>query len=642
MSIEPMKTRRVGPFVDRYYRETSRFQWARELAVNAIEAGASRIDFSVEWQGVGRDRVYRRLVADNGRGMSADELEEFFNEFGGGGKPIGDEHENFGIGAKTTLLPWNRLGIVVISWQSAIANMIRILREENGEYGLYRFVFEKDGECGVDTVVEPFFDTEFGIDWAAIKPEWIKDHGTVIVLLGNDRNQDTVRGDPDPDRKEDGLRLLAQYLNQRFWQPPAKISVLEFTNTDKTKWSTRQADAGISFAEAGYMMRPVYGTRHFVADQTQYNVPMQSGTVRVPQAEIDWYLWEPSDRAVRDNRGPRTGGTCILYNNELYDWDTGLSATTRAFGICERQVSDNLWIVIRPPWHGPGQKGVYSRADRSHLMWSGGYELPMDDWSTAFANNMPAPIIDALKRARKEQPSSIEDDKWLERLAQRFGHRLKLQRYKVAATGVELSDEATMSVTEDTGLGGGGSGHRPGSDTGPGPGIAPGPRPRRRVQSNVVQFAPSGNTQKAVRVSPRLGMPNCVFSDDPVDLDNGVAAAWTGPSKDQPHGLIKIWRGHPLVANIVRFFQKDYAGHAADKVREIVEQCYREVMVCRVSQSEEFIPLLGRKAVEEMRSPRSLTFSLGGMIGEDAMIRQRLVASIGRKRKPQDAKDNAA
>jgi hypothetical protein len=106
-SIQPMTTHRLGPIIDRCYRETSRFQWVRETAKNAIEAGATRIEFIVEWQGVARDKVYRRLIADNGKGMDAAQLEEFFNTFGGGGKPIGSEHENFGIGAKTTLLPWN-------------------------------------------------------------------------------------------------------------------------------------------------------------------------------------------------------------------------------------------------------------------------------------------------------------------------------------------------------------------------------------------------------------------------------------------------------------------------------------------------------------------------------------------------------
>jgi hypothetical protein len=117
MTIQKLTTDRIGPFIDRYYRETSRLQWVRETAVNAIEAGANRIFYGVEWQGVVNHDVYRRMIIDDGGGMDDSELERFFGTFGGGGKPIGAAHENFGIGAKTTLLPWNHLGIVVISWR---------------------------------------------------------------------------------------------------------------------------------------------------------------------------------------------------------------------------------------------------------------------------------------------------------------------------------------------------------------------------------------------------------------------------------------------------------------------------------------------------------------------------------------------
>jgi hypothetical protein len=79
------------------------------------KAGAKRIEFGVEWQGVKSKGVYRRTIADDGKGMTSSELEQFFNEFGGGGKPIGDEHENYDIGSKTSLLPWNRFGVVQVS-----------------------------------------------------------------------------------------------------------------------------------------------------------------------------------------------------------------------------------------------------------------------------------------------------------------------------------------------------------------------------------------------------------------------------------------------------------------------------------------------------------------------------------------------
>jgi Histidine kinase-, DNA gyrase B-, and HSP90-like ATPase len=233
--IRKMHTNRIAPLVDRGYREGTKFQWVRETAINAIEAGATKIDFGIEWQAVNARGVYRRMIADNGKGMSADELEEFFNCFGGGGKAIGDEHENFGIGAKTALLPWNHHGVIVISWVDGEPAMIRIMRDEStAEYGLEVFPVEDDeGAQSHQAIVEPFNDLEHGVDWSKVKPSWIDQHGTVIVLLGNHPDDDTFRGDLS--RDEDGTKDIAQYLNHRLWdlKDRVQISAVEFLTSNK-------------------------------------------------------------------------------------------------------------------------------------------------------------------------------------------------------------------------------------------------------------------------------------------------------------------------------------------------------------------------------------------------------------------------
>ncbi len=135
--ILPMQTAGTHHLIERTYREGGQFQWVRELLTNAFEAGALRVEFGIEWQAVANKGVYRRLIADNGSGMTAEQLVEFFNTFGGGGKPIGGAHENFGVGSKTSILPWNRYGMVVISWVNGDASMIWVMRHESSEeYGL--------------------------------------------------------------------------------------------------------------------------------------------------------------------------------------------------------------------------------------------------------------------------------------------------------------------------------------------------------------------------------------------------------------------------------------------------------------------------------------------------------------------------
>ena len=69
----------VQHLVERAYRESGELQYLRELFVNAVEAEASRIEFGPEWRAVESEGVYRLMVADDGKGMSPEELLKFLN-----------------------------------------------------------------------------------------------------------------------------------------------------------------------------------------------------------------------------------------------------------------------------------------------------------------------------------------------------------------------------------------------------------------------------------------------------------------------------------------------------------------------------------------------------------------------------------
>ncbi|MGE3844110.1 MAG: ATP-binding protein [Vicinamibacterales bacterium] len=187
----------VQHLIERGYREGSELQYVRELFKNALEAGATRIEFGPEWQAVEREGVYRLMVADNGKGMGPDELLKFLNTFGGGGKPIGDAHENFGVGAKTSLLPWNHEGVVVISWVAGEpeGSMVWLRRDaKTGECGARR----RQADNGfLGEVVRPFGD------FSAVKSDWIHEHGTVVICFGNAGTEDTFLGEKTDQRHAD-------------------------------------------------------------------------------------------------------------------------------------------------------------------------------------------------------------------------------------------------------------------------------------------------------------------------------------------------------------------------------------------------------------------------------------------------------
>jgi hypothetical protein len=181
-------------FINRMFEACGNYQWAREFLKNAYEAGATKVEFGIEWQAAEKLGVYRRTVSDNGCGMTKDELLRFFSTLGDGAKRIGGVHDNFGVGAKIASLPWNPDGVVVISYRDGKPSMIQIeLDPDSADYELVEFESEK----GTSAVINPA-EVDWGndINWANVAPEWARTNGTTIVLLGSDEAPDTILGNP--------------------------------------------------------------------------------------------------------------------------------------------------------------------------------------------------------------------------------------------------------------------------------------------------------------------------------------------------------------------------------------------------------------------------------------------------------------
>jgi hypothetical protein len=621
--IRKMHTNRIAPLVERGYREGTKFQWVRETAINAIEAGATRIEFGVEWQAVNAKGVYRRMIADNGRGMTPEELQQFFNCFGGGGKPIGDEHENFGIGAKTALLPWNHHGVVVISWVDGQPAMIRMMRDETtGEYGLEIFPAEDDeGDESCQAVVQPYNDLEHAVDWSKVKPSWIDQHGTVIVLLGNHADDDTFRGDLS--RDEDGTKDISHYLNHRLWdlRDRVQISTIEFLTTNKANWP--KSEPPRKSGETGVIVRSVRGTKHYIANPTLFaGATLESGTIKLQgDTEIDWYLW--SGDPARHHPTPRSGCISVLYRDELYN-NQNHHHTYRMFGISENAVRRNLWLVVRPPeLDKQARRGVYPRAARDTLQWFGGRALPLSDWGQQFADKLPTPIVHALRKARGEKSGSIDDDAWKEQLAQRFGSLWKVPRYRPDPENPKQADRATITELHPI-------------PCAPKPAL-PTPRPRlyKPVKpSDKPRFALAGKAGNAKKTMIKGGLPDFEITRDENAVESGMLAAYTRPNADKPTGLVTIYGEHPVLRHIVETYQAQYAPHLADDVRNVIEDVYGQVAVAKVAHSEEMRGLVDRAVIDEqMRSPEALTMALLGLMAEDCLIRQKLSKALGKRRK---------
>src|SRR4051794_32469938 len=172
---------------------------------NGIEADATAIRFGIEWQAVKARGVYRLQYADNGVGMSRDDLRDYMSTLGAGSKVVGGPHDNYALGCRMTLLPWNPEGVVVISVVEGVANMVKLKYDASANAGAGEYVLEEiewvdeNGEEHISTVYPPYFDDDEGIDWDATIPDFItkEGHGTTFIMLGRNPNEDTLDGDTE-------------------------------------------------------------------------------------------------------------------------------------------------------------------------------------------------------------------------------------------------------------------------------------------------------------------------------------------------------------------------------------------------------------------------------------------------------------
>jgi hypothetical protein len=251
----------------------------------------------------------------------------------------------------------------------------------------------------------------------------------------------------------------------------------------------------------------------------------------------------------------------------------------------------------------------------------------LSDWGEDFADNLPTPIVHALRKARGERSGSINDEAWKEQLAQRFGSLWKVPRYRSDAGGQKQAGRATIVELHPT--------PRPRP-------VPPSPRslrPHKPVTpSDKPKFSPAGQDANAKKTMIKGGLPDYDYTRDENALEPGMLAAYTRPNADKPAGLVVIFGEHPVLRHIVETYQAQYAPHLADYVRKVIEDVYGRVAVAKIAHSEEMRGLVDREVIDQqLRSPEALTMALLGLMAEDCLIRQKLSKAIGKRRKAEAA-----
>lgn len=584
--------------VDRSYGEAGRFQWAREAAVNAIEAGATRIQFGLDWNGVTAGGVYRRCIADDGCGMDRDELVTFFKTLGGSSKTVGGPHENYGIGAKIALLPWNTAGLLVVSWKEGEGNVIWAKADaETNEYGLRKVEFE--GE--VTEVWGAGDEPDLGFDLEDLRPEWIEDHGTVLLLLGDELDQHTIRNDSRRDLK--GRSALREYLDRRFWDLPEGIDVrvdeLE-SHDDPDRWPKQSGEGGV-------VARSVSGSKRNVEQVADFQ-----GTVDVRGTKLHWFL--DRDVAPGERKFTRARGfIAALYRGELYEHKTE-HYSYRDFGVAHQEVRQGLTIIAEPPLADDDRRnGVFSEADRNSLLWNDGdgenRPLPWAAWGEGFADDMPDEVRSALDANRRG--GELEDDSYKQRLASMFGERFKMARLEAEKSGTETVTPVIPRRRSSKAKGKAGDSNRQGQS------------------ERDPAFGKTGDTESAKPASPAVSLPRWEACGSG-DVGTGMIAAYDPKNPLGPTVQVNVQ--HSVIRDQIAFWTEQYP-HAPEVVEAVVEEVYGVSAVAAVAHSEELKTLkVDRVTLEEVRSEASLTLALLGLMPHDQLILQKLSGKLGRRR----------
>jgi uncharacterized lipoprotein YmbA len=623
--------------IERAYREMQPYMWAREAVINSLEAEATRIEFTPEWQAVKNKGVYRQMVVDNGWAMNAREL-DLFRQFGESGKRMtGAPNENYGVGVKSGCWPWNPYGFVVVSRKEGETNMLWV-HKTGGEYELRQFLVEEfDGdEIGVLKHVFPAFeDDEHGCDWAEVFPDWVEESGTAIILLGDGPDADTIRGDAS--KGEGSLTGVTKFLNERLYDlaEGTEIHTSVFTTADKAQWPKNINDKRVRREgkedARRYVDRRVLGAQALASyqddDPKTGRVPLSDGT------EVEWLLVQPDpDKVLGGYLGAfaSRGRIAVVHHGEVYE-PSDHHSTYRQHGIASATIAKKvtLFYHVKPLALEEPIKGetlVYDTTGRSSLLANNAQPLPREKWAEEFARDLPEEIIEEMRAERENEviEASVEDEEAARRLQARFGVRWRLailrmaksgQRMQVSIPGTESREiDAERAKVKRTPI-----------------------KLRTRTSSRGLKrpddqplkagLADKNGTTKGKKSSAGLDLPRVEVVSAERFGEDVWAVAWVAPSKVEPRGLVQVNRDHPVISEQAEHWAGRVPDHAAQEALRKVPVILGEIVACNIAHNGRFKSVEGvgdLKVEQEMRSSASLTNVLLGLIQTDAVIGPKL------------------
>jgi hypothetical protein len=409
-----MSVANMSFMVDRLGADCAPLQYIRELTQNAVESimrspdSKGEIHWDVDWNRYLLTGIFKLAVIDNGTGMSGPDMLDYINKLSSSIHEQSKEG-NFGIGAKIAAAPKNPAGLVYLSWINGVGSMIHLWKNpDTGVYGLRKFE-RPDGSA---EYWAPVVDD--------IKPPLIKDHGTMVILLGKDDTENTVAaaaGTPMPSR------WVLRYLNTRYARFPKGIVVKSREGWDLPKGDSHN------------FLRTITGQVPWLNQNS-----CKSGEVSLTNAVARWYILKPN---LDQNSGHliEGGHMAALYQDELYEMATSRMGVGRlqSFGVI---FGHNRVVIYVEPTYEAGQ--MTPNTARTNLLIDG-ESLPWADWAAEFREKMPQEIKDLMEEVSAGTETSDHRQSILERLKQ-IRDLFRFSRYRPASNGKVAIDPETVTI----------------------------------------------------------------------------------------------------------------------------------------------------------------------------------------------------
>lgn len=412
----PMTVDNMGFMLDRLGLDCSPLQYLRELTQNAIEAiqatsgKQGEVIWDVEWNRYILTDVFKLAIIDTGIGMTGEEMVRYIN---GLSSSIHNQTStgNFGVGAKVAAATRNHAGLVYLSWKNGVGCMTHLWRDpETGQYGLRQFE-RPDGSYGHWTYIQD-----------DLKPSAIDQNGTMVVLEGQDTDQNTMEA---PEGAAAPSRWVARYLNTRYFRFPEGIVIKA-----REGWEFPRLDSDRN------VLRTVIGQAKYLDSHAE-----SSGHLDVTGAVVHWWVLKAED-AMSQNYGwiASSGHMAALYQDELYEMVTGRAGTARLqlFGVI---FGSNRVVIYVEPLRS-ASKAVSSNTARTHLLIEG-EPLPWADWAAEFRANLPDEIAQLIESVTGGSVSPDHKQAIKERLRQ-IRDLFRLSRYRPAVSGAVLLDPDSL------------------------------------------------------------------------------------------------------------------------------------------------------------------------------------------------------